>query len=72
MSSKNKSSSKANSRTFFWKCKKVQSKKKKSFNYPKKKIYTEEFDTSSQKENVSENIPKKEIPPKVDEEYQGL
>ena len=72
MSSKNKSSSMANSRTFFWTCKKTQTKKKKSFNNPKKKAYKEEFDTSSQKENLPENIPKEEIPPKVDEEYQGL
>ena len=72
MSSKNKSSSKASSRTFFWTSKKTQSKKKKSFNYPKKKTYTEECDTSSQKENLPENIPKKEIEPKIDDEYQGL
>ena len=72
MSSKNKSSSKASFRTFFWTSKKTQSKKKKSFNYPKKKTYTEEYDTSSQKENLPENIPKKEIEPKIDDEYQGL
>ena len=72
MSSKNKSSSKASSRTFFWTSKKTQSKKKKSFNYPKKKTYTEAYDTSSQKENLPENIPKKEIEPKIDDEYQGL
>ena len=72
MSSKNKSSSKASSRTFFWTSKKTQSKKKKSFNYPKKKTYTEEYDASSQKENLPDNIPKKEIEPKIDEEYQGL
>ena len=72
MSSKNKSSSKASSRTFFWTSKKTQSKKKKSFNYPKKKTYTEEYDTSSQKENLPENIPKKEIEPKIDDEYKGL
>ncbi len=72
MSSKNKSSSKASFRTFFWTSKKAQSKKKKSFNYPKKKTYTEEYDPSSQKENLPENIPKKEIEPKIDDEYQGL
>ena len=59
MSYKNKSSSnKSNSRTFFWTSKKTHPKKKNTFNYPKKKEYTEECDTSSQKENVSENIPK--------------
>ena len=72
MSSKNKSSSKASSRTFFWQSKKTQSKKKKSFNYPKKKSYAEEVDNSSQKENLPENIPKTETEPKFDEEYQGL
>ena len=72
MSSKYKGSNKTVPRTFFWTSKKPNSKKKKSFNYPKKKIYTEEFDTSSQKENLPENIQKNEIPPKVEEEYQGL
>ena len=72
MSSKNKSSGKASSRTFFWQTKKKDSRKKKSFNNPKKKIYVEELDTSSQKENLPENIPKKEIEPKIEEEYQGL
>ena len=73
MSSKNKSSSnKPNSRTFFWTSKKTQSKKKNSFNYPKKKVYTEELDTSSQKENLPENIQKTEVEPKYEDEYQGL
>ena len=72
MSSKYKGSNKTVPRTFFWTSKKPQSKKKKSFNYPKKKIYTEEFDTSSQKENLPENIQKNAISPKVEEEYQGL
>ena len=73
MSSKNKSSrKKSNSRTFFWTSKKKQSKKKNSFNYPKKKVYTEEFDTSSQKENLPENIQKIEDVPKYEDEYQGL
>jgi hypothetical protein len=72
MSSKYKGSNKTVPRTFFWTSKKPNSKKKKSFNYPKKKIYTEEFDTSSQKENLPENIQKNAIPPKVEEEYQGL
>ena len=72
MSSKYKGSNKTVPRTFFWTSKKPQSKKKKSFNYPKKKIYTEEFDTSSQKENLPENIQKNANPPKVEEEYQGL
>jgi len=73
MSYKNKSSSnKSNSRTFFWQSKKTHPKKKNIFNYPKKKEYTEECDTSSQKENVSENIPKTEEEPKIEDEYQGL
>ena len=73
MSYKNKSSSnKSNSRTFFWQSKKTHQKKKNIFNYPKKKEYTEECDTSSQKENVSENIPKIEEEPKIEDEYQGL
>ena len=72
MSSKYKGSNKTVPRTFFWTSKKPNSKKKKSFNYPKKKIYTEEFDTSSQKENLPENIQKNAISPKVEEEYQGL
>jgi hypothetical protein len=73
MSYKNKSSSnKSNSRTFFWTSKKTHPKKKNTFNYPKKKEYTEECDTSSQKENVSENIPKTEEEPKIEDEYQGL
>ena len=72
MSSKYKGSNKSASRTFFWTSKKAPSKKKKSFNYPKKKIYTEELDTSSQKENLPENIQKNEISPKVEDEYQGL
>ena len=73
MSYKNKSSSnKSNSRTFFWQTKKTHPKKKNTFNYPKKKEYTEECDTSSQKENVSENIPKTEEEPKIEDEYQGL
>ena len=72
MSSKYKGSNKTVPRTFFWASKKTQSKKKKSFNNPKKKIYSEELDTSSQKENLPENIQKNAIPPKVEEEYQGL
>lgn len=73
MSSKNKcSSNSSNSRTFFWTSKKTQSKKKNSFNYPKKKVYTEELDTSSQKENLPENIQKTEVEPKYEDEYQGL
>ena len=72
MSSKYKGSNKTVPRTFFWTSKKPNSKKKKSFNYPKKKIYSEEFDTSSQKENLPENIQKNAISPKVEEEYQGL
>ena len=73
MSSKNKcSSNNSNSRTFFWTSKKTQSKKKNSFNYPKKKVYTEELDTSSQKENLPENIQKTEVEPKYEDEYQGL
>ena len=51
---------------------KTQSKKKNSFNYPKKKVYTEELDTSSQKENLPENIQKTEVEPKYEDEYQGL
>ena len=62
MSYKNKSSSnKANSRTFFWTSKKTHQKKKNSFNYPKKKEYTEELDNSPQKENLPENIQKNEV-----------
>ena len=73
MSSKNKcSSNNSNSRTFFWTSKKTQYKKKNSFNYPKKKVYTEELDTSSQKENLPENIQKTEVEPKYEDEYQGL
>ena len=73
MSYKNKSSSnKANSRTFFWTSKKTHQKKKNSFNYPKKKEYTEELDNSPQKENLPENIQKNEVEPKFEEEYQGL
>ncbi len=73
MSYKNKSSSnKANSRTFFWTSKKTHQKKKNSFNYPKKKEYTEELDNSPQKENLPENIQKNEVEPKFEDEYQGL
>ena len=73
MSYKNKSSSnKANSRTFFWTSKKIHQKKKNSFNYPKKKEYTEELDNSPQKENLPENIQKNEVEPKFEDEYQGL
>lgn len=72
MSSKNKTSTKASSKTFFWTSKKGQSTKKKSFNNPKKKSYTEELDTSSQKENLPENIPKKEVEPLYEDEYKGL
>ena len=73
MSSKNRNiTSQANSRTFFWTSKKSQSNKKKYFQNPKTKKYSEEIDASSQKENVSENIPPREIEPTFEEEYKGL
>ena len=73
MSSKNKgSSNKAISRTFFWNTKKDKYKKKNSPNYPKKKVFAEELDTSSQKENLPENIQNNETEIKYEDEYQGL
>ena len=73
MSSKNRNTTnQANSRTFFWTSKKSQSNKKKYFPNPKTKTYSEEIDVSSQKENVSENIPPREIEPTFEEEYKGL
>ena len=73
MSSKNKTStSQSNSRTFFWTSKKSYSNKKKYFPNPKNKTYSEEIDTSSQKENISENIQPQEIEPSYEDEYKGL
>ena len=73
MSSKNKGySNKAISRTFFWNTKKDKYKKKNSPNYPKKKVFAEELDTSSQKENLPENIQNNETEIKYEDEYQGL
>ena len=69
-----KSNNKSYSRTFFG-SKKTHTKKKNTFNNPKKKEYTEECDTPSQKENISENIQKTEKTedePKYEDEYQGL
>ena len=73
MSSKNKTStSQSNSRTFFWTSKKSYSNKKKYFPNPKNKTYSEEIDTSSQKENISENFQPQEIEPSYEDEYKGL
>ena len=73
MSSKNKAiTSESNSRTFFWTSKKSHSNKKQSFPNPKNKKYSEENDTSSQKENIPENIQPQEIELSFEDEYKGL
>ena len=68
----------SNSRTYFYNSKKKQSRKKKAFQYPKNKTYTEENDHSPTKENQPEkfnvNTPKNNYDKEMiyEDEYQGL
>ena len=79
MSAKNIShGNQSNSRTYFYNSKKKQSRKKKAFQYPKNKTYTEENDHSPTKENQPEkfnvNTPKNNYDKEMiyEDEYQGL
>ena len=79
MSSKNiNPDNQSNSRTYFYNSKKKQSRKKKAFQYPKNKTYTEENDHSPTKENQPEkfnvNTPKNNYDKEMiyEDEYQGL
>ena len=58
----------SNSRTYYNTSKKRQTKKKKSFNYPKKKTYSEEAESPSSKydienkiEDKNSNLPKNKL-----------
>ena len=68
----------SNSRTYFYNSKKKQSRKKKAFQYPKNKTYTEENDHSPTKENQPEkfnvNTPKNNYDKEMiyEDEYLGL
>ena len=78
MSAKNISpDNQSNSRTYFYNSKKKQSRKKKTFQYPKNKTYTEENDHSPTKENQPEfnlNTQKNNYDKEMlyEDEYQGL
>ena len=71
----------SNSRTYYNTSKKRQTKKKKSFNYPKKKTYSEEAESPSSKydiqnkiEDINYNLPKNKLDIDIvyEDEYQGL
>ena len=71
----------SNSRTYFYNSKKKQSRKRKAFQYPKNKSYTEESDSSPSKyekenqlEKVNSNYPKNNFDSEMiyEDEYQGL
>ena len=78
MSAKNISpDNQSNSRTYFYNSKKKNSRKKKAFQYPKNKTYTEENDHSPTKENQPEfnlNTQKNNYDKEMlyEDEYQGL
>lgn len=70
-----------NSRTIFYTSKKNQTKKKKAFNYPKNKIYSEEAESSPSKkekeyinEDTNSDFPKNNLDTEIiyEDEYQGL
>ena len=70
-----------NSRTIFYKSKKKETKKKKEFNYPKNKIYSEEAESPPSKkekefinEDTNSDFPKNNFDTEIiyEDEYQGL